>query len=667
MNKILIIINLVLSQLLFNNIIYAQSNQLDLQQIIILKKNINLINSDLNLLLPRIISKKVNFLEIMQYKRNSHKFDQKIIYELIKDYNSPFNEINSYQDVDKTFYLNESSKIILSYFIKIIITEYDQLNYISQPYYNLHKRCYDTSVLGHQNFESQCLMLQKIKTSVSDLPEFAILSGWPQRGFIIQEQKYVNQLTAMFNYSPTQSLQDTFSEFILNPKFKCEFKSLYRFYSFIFGEQESFVSKNEKCEISTRVLVSEPDEELKEKRSDKMDTVNSVLPFHWEDLDFNKLYQIHYLYAGQGEEKMSRFGHAMLRLVFCAPYRTKKDEECLKDITYHKVISFRATVKNFNIDILDGILGTYDSQLFILPLVSILKEYNEIELREIFSFPLKLKTQELKYLLDETLYLHWQYKGKYYFFSQNCAVETLNLIQRALFYKPLVISKNTIRPDSLIDYLLQMKLIENSELNRTKTAEFNSLYFPSNKIHYEKVFSRLNLVLKEKIDFEDYIKLNPYNRLKLFKGINISNDTNNTNDNIDSLKNIKLILIGNLSESQKLSFQNIEYFIHKKNIQEIYKKGFSILIENYKNQKLKYITPQESEFIFESISLPQSALEVSKTNINQIKFNMSQSQIITLSTHFEDELRRAVSEDYPDLVKEFDFNHQKKIPDQHQH
>jgi len=71
--------------------------------------------------------------------------------------------------------------------------------------------------------------------------------------------------------------------------------------------------------------------------------VNAVVPLSQEqindslirlvNLDPHRLYQVHYLFASKGEETMSRWGHAMYRLVFCAPSRKEPGPECLQDVS----------------------------------------------------------------------------------------------------------------------------------------------------------------------------------------------------------------------------------------------------------------------------------------------------------------------------------------------
>ena len=151
-----------------------------------------------------------------------------------------------------------------------------------------------------------------------------------------------------------------------------------------------------------------------------------------KELDFNKLYEVHYLVAGKGQAKESTFGHSMLRLVFCSPKRQRMSEKCYKDYAYHYVISFRAEVFNSTLYILKGLTGQYRSKLFLSRFVDTLKEYTSDEARELVSYPLELTKQELNKTKTILLDQQFSYYGKYKYITNNCATETLNFLQLLL-------------------------------------------------------------------------------------------------------------------------------------------------------------------------------------------------------------------------------------------
>lgn len=137
-----------------------------------------------------------------------------------------------------------------------------------------------------------------------------------------------------------------------------------------------------------------------------------------------RIYQVHYLFAGKGEALMSRWGHAMFRLVICAPFRKKAGPECLNDISHHLALSYRASMTDLNINYAKGMMGHYNSQLFIMRYFEVQQEYAKFGLRDLYSVPLKMTEIQIKDFVDLTLERYWTYQGKYYFLDNNCGTET---------------------------------------------------------------------------------------------------------------------------------------------------------------------------------------------------------------------------------------------------
>jgi hypothetical protein len=155
---------------------------------------------------------------------------------------------------------------------------------------------------------------------------------------------------------------------------------------------------------------------------------SSFLEDHYRasvSIDPQKIYQIHYLFAGKGDSLMSRWGHAMFRLVVCAPFRKVVGPECLGDVSHHIVLSYRANVSDLTINYASGLTGKYPSQLYLLRYLEIQQEYTKFELRDLISIPLKLTLDQKKDFIDLTLERFWTYQGKYYFIDNNCGTEVV--------------------------------------------------------------------------------------------------------------------------------------------------------------------------------------------------------------------------------------------------
>lgn len=142
-------------------------------------------------------------------------------------------------------------------------------------------------------------------------------------------------------------------------------------------------------------------------------------------LDPKRIYEVHYLFASKGQQIMSKWGHAMMRIIICAPWREEAGPECLLDVSHHVVLSYRAQLTELSLDYLKGLSGKYPSQLFVLNYSEVQQEYNKFEFRDLYSVPLKFTKKQVRDFVDLTLERYWTYKGKYYFIDNNCGTETV--------------------------------------------------------------------------------------------------------------------------------------------------------------------------------------------------------------------------------------------------
>ena len=204
------------------------------------------------------------------------------------------------------------------------------------------------------------------------------------------------------------------------------------------------------------------------------------------ELDPARVYAIDYLLAEGNEKPMSRWGHSMLRLVVCAPGRPP-GPECRLDLSHHRVLSFRAFVGDVQISSWRGLTGSYPSRLFLLPLDQVIDEYTKVELRGLRSVPLRLEPSEIAGLLERAAQLHWTYDGRYYFISNNCAVETFKLLHDGvprLADAPL----SSISPTGLLDRLQESGIADASVLDDPVEAVRLGYRFEAASAHYQAMF-----------------------------------------------------------------------------------------------------------------------------------------------------------------------------------
>ena len=204
------------------------------------------------------------------------------------------------------------------------------------------------------------------------------------------------------------------------------------------------------------------------------------------ELDPDRVYAVEYLLAEGNEMPMSRWGHSMLRLVICAPGR-ERGPDCRFDLQHHQVLSFRAFVGDVQISSWRGLTGSYPSRLFLLPLEQVIEEYTKVELRGLQSIPLQLERAEIAALLERTARLHWSYDGRYYFLSNNCAVETFKLLHDGV---PRLADERlaSITPTSLLRKLKRAGIADVTVLEDRDEALRQGYYFDALSARYEAMF-----------------------------------------------------------------------------------------------------------------------------------------------------------------------------------
>lgn len=189
-------------------------------------------------------------------------------------------------------------------------------------------------------------------------------------------------------------------------------------------------------------------------------------------IDPDRVYEIDYVVAGEGEDIESRWGHAMFRIVGCAP-NTPLGPDCLADTHYHLGAGFGAVVTATETNplkgagILPGVEG-YPAQLEILPFKEAIHRYAPHG-RNLKIYPLKFSESQKKLFLYRLTQIFWEYDGEYSFLTNNCADEALNLIKTATFGHPIQ-EHSVLTPTGLRDLLLEVKLSSDPFLSHETRA-----------------------------------------------------------------------------------------------------------------------------------------------------------------------------------------------------
>ncbi len=225
---------------------------------------------------------------------------------------------------------------------------------------------------------------------------------------------------------------------------------------------------------------------------------------HEAKLDPKRVYRIDYLFAGKGKAIMSNWGHAMFRVVVCAPFRRTVGPECLNDVSHHLVLSYRAFMTDMNLSYLKGLNGDYSSQMFIFRFHEVQQEYTKFDLRDLISVPLNLTNAQKTEFLDVSLERYWTYQGKYFFVDNNCGSEAqkhlaivlndeqsrlVNSLTPEQMYKDLIRTRNNLTTAPL-EGMSRENMIAQGYLIPGLFAELNSafLYLKNLGFYAEKDF-----------------------------------------------------------------------------------------------------------------------------------------------------------------------------------
>lgn len=349
---------------------------------------------------------------------------------------------------------------------------------------------------------------------VSSNSLFLNITGWINKGMVIKRRTNLNQRQERspdpYEFKNNQeTFAVNFEHFLYEPNYKCHRPTYYEYYSKLFGVKPNDTFD---CQINTKIVMT----------TDSSTSGNDAASLI-KNLDLSKLYQVHYLFAGKGEAAMSRFGHAMFRLVMCAPEH-EVGPQCMNDVGSHIVLSFRANIQEITMSYSKGINGEYPSQLFFLPLKNVVDEYTKGEFREVTSIPLKLNLEQKKRFLQRSLELYWSYRGKYYFFTNNCATEAMNLLRVTLGEYDDAQTKNIVTPIGLYNYLIKIGLSDTNVLANKKDAQLKGYFFPGITQKISDSMAKVNIQEK---DFQKYAaNYDASKRLKIYQAA-INSSPNN--------------------------------------------------------------------------------------------------------------------------------------------
>jgi len=327
---------------------------------------------------------------------------------------------------------------------------------------------------GKVGLRDECRGQPGRRFTLSDDPRLLDLAGWPQyvgrRGE--REQENHQDVRTPDSYelsSPKEFIAVNMEYFLLDPSYACRRPALHAYLSGHFG----WAPEHPPCAAELPYLNA------------GNDFAKQPLGY----IDPERVYSVDYLLAEANQNWVSRWGHSMLRLVICAPGRPR-GPDCRLDLDQHLVLSYRAFVNDVQLSSWDGLVGSYPSRLFVLPLGQVIDEYTKTELRSLSSVPLKLSRPELENLVRQALEMHWSYDGNYFFLSNNCAVETLKLLRSGTANRQLT-SLDSIMPNGLLEVLKGRGLADTRVLDDPREALRLGYRFDSYRDRFEAMFQVL--------------------------------------------------------------------------------------------------------------------------------------------------------------------------------
>lgn len=316
------------------------------------------------------------------------------------------------------------------------------------------------------------------KNHFSSIPTYGYIAGWKLNSAssskLKMKHRKVVQSPDFYEY---QSIEENFAVntqfFLLDPDYQCRRPSQYEFMAKEF-EHRPFPERNCGDDITVPIL-----------KNNRL-VLERINPHHIRD--------VHYLFAGEADSLMSRWGHSMFRFSVCPPELS--DRRCRIDSRKNFSLNFTGFIPGLDIQALDGLVGNYDSVVTISPLSTILNQYNVGEMRDVFSYPIQMSQKEKLRFIKLAAQRAWGYMGSYKFLSNNCADESLDFL-KAVMWSPKIQNSYVTTPLGLRDELESLGLIKTFSMERAQEERRKSRYFPSKMLSIKKALRLLGMEEKD--------------------------------------------------------------------------------------------------------------------------------------------------------------------------
>lgn len=233
-------------------------------------------------------------------------------------------------------------------------------------------------------------------------------------------------------------------------------------------------------------------------------------------LNPDRVHAVHLLFAGKGEAMMSRFGHIAFRLIVC-PEEDRSAEACESNLYEHLVLGYMAHVDTFSISPLKGFFGGYRAHLVAGKFMDAYEQYAIGEFRDIYSLPLEMDKDDIRFFVRALSEVHWSYSGEYRFITRNCSTMAQRLLAAAWTAggESEALDRVRWRPDKFFKVVRQSSLANSMVIENKNEAEKAGFYFPSTLPAYEMALAMVADAREgESFDsIDDYVRQSPEKRL----------------------------------------------------------------------------------------------------------------------------------------------------------
>jgi hypothetical protein len=209
-------------------------------------------------------------------------------------------------------------------------------------------------------------------------------------------------------------------------------------------------------------------------------------------LDPTRVRAVHLLYSVEGATLQSSFGHVALRLIVC-PTADASDHECAVNLQQQVILGFMGRVDDLVTNPVKGMLGGYDAHLSAFTFREIYRNNALFDDRSMYSLPLQLPPDSIHQMVRELAEIHWSYRGKYRFFTNNCATLLQDTLAQMLdgYQQDEQLADGFLRPDTFFAAARTSPLADASGLQDLASAERNGYYFSSNQPYYHQALKAL--------------------------------------------------------------------------------------------------------------------------------------------------------------------------------